>query len=384
MKAMRVVITGIGALSPAGSGKEAFRSALASNASASSMVSRFKESFAGFEVKGLDFERSIDDRRFRRASLMTKFALVTAKEALADAGLGGSPGCLEGLSAGVASGVTHGSLAYSCDFHRSIVLEGGACASPALFSDSVLNASTGSISLAFSARGPAHTLIGGSAVGLQAIGLGTGLVRSGVVRVCIVSCAEVMEEISAGVYSRFSRLKKGQGPKTGFVVGEGAGAFVIESLEDAISRGARPVAEVAGWGLRTACSIEDGMAAAVAAAMNMSGIERHDVRHVICGANGGHTDMDEAAVLSKAVSHEATVVSLKGRIGEGFGAASMLSSIAGAMSIASGVFPEDSGHVSGRPCWDWARQESGRSIENCLITACGPSKEAGALILRKV
>lgn len=384
MNVMRVVITGIGALSSAGTGKEAFWTSLALEACAPSRVERFREDVVGFEVKDLDFERSFDDRRFRRASLMTKFALVTAKEALIDAGLGGSPGCLEGFQAGVASGVTHGSLAYSCDFHRGIVLEGGAGASPALFSDSVLNASTGSISLAFSARGPAHTLIGGSAVGLQAIGLGAGLVRSGAVRVCIVSCAEVMEEISVNAYARFTRLKKVDGSRAGFVAGEGSGALVIESLEDAVSRGAHPVAEVAGWSFRTAGSIRDGLADAVRASLRMSGMERTDVRHIISGANGGPSDADEAEGLGKAIAHGATVVSLKGHIGEGFGAASLLSSIAGAISISKGAFLKDSGYIIGRPGWGRARTEPEGVPESCLITACGPSREAGALILRKV
>lgn len=381
---MRVVITGIGALSPSGIGKEAFWSSLSLGACAPLRVGRFAKGLTGFEVKGLEFERRFDDRRFRRASQMTKFALVSAKEALVDAGFGGSPGCLDGLSAGVASGVTHGSLAYSCDFHRGIVTEGGASASPALFSDSVLNASTGSISLAFSARGPAHTLIGGSTVGLQAIGLGAGLVRSGAVRLCIVSCAEVMEEISAGAYTRFSRLNKRPGPESGFVAGEGAGAIVIESLEDAISRGGRPVAEVAGWALRTACPVGDGIVDAVAGALKMSGADRREVRHIISGACGGPSEVEEAQGLGRAIAHSATVVSIKGQIGEGFGAASILSTIAGAISLSRGVFPKGSVRLADRPCWAWADGGDQGVPENCLITACGPSREAGALILRKV
>ena len=382
---MRLVITGIGVLSSAGIGKEAFRSSLFSDACAPpSRVGRFTRELSGFEVKGLDFESRFEDRRFRRASLTTKFALVSAKEALAGAGLGGSPGCLDGLSAGVASGVTHGSLAYSCDFHRAIVTEGGSSASPALFSDSVLNASTGSISLAFSARGPAHTLIGGSTVGLQAIGLGAGLVRSGAVRVCIISCAEVMEEISSQAYARFYGLKKSQGQEAGFVAGEGAGALVIESLEDAIARGARPIAEIAGWGFRTAGPAGDGLAGAVATALKMSGVDRNEVRHIISGASGGPSDIEEAQGLGRVIAHAAKVASLKGYIGEGFGAASIMSSIVGALSLAMGEFPKDSGYVIGRPCWSWAGDEASGSPENCLITACGPTKEAGALILRKV
>lgn len=383
---MRLVITGIGVLSPAGIGKEAFRSSVFSGACASlpSRVSRFTREIHGFEVKGLDFESRFPDRRFRRASLTTKFALVSAREALADAGLIGSPGCLDGLSVGIASGVTHGSLAYSCDFHRAIVTEGGASASPALFSDSVLNASTGSISLAFSARGPAHTLIGGSAVGLQAIGLGAGLVRSGAVRVCIVSCAEVMEEISSSAYALFSSLKKSQGLEPVFVAGEGAGALVIESLEDATARGARPVAEIAGWGFRTAGPVDVGLAGAVAAALKSSGVDRGEVRHIISGASSGPSDFDEAHGLGRIIAHAANVASLKGYIGEGFGAASLMSSIAGALSLATGEFPKDSGYVKGRPYWSWAGAEPSGSPENCLITACGPTKEAGALILKKV
>lgn len=383
---MRLVITGIGALSPAGRDKEAFWTSFFSGESAltPSRVGRFNEDIKGFEVNDLDFDRRFDDRRFRRASQMTKFALVSAKEALIDAGLGGSQGSLDGLSAGVVSGVTHGSLAYSCDFHRGIITEGGASASPALFSDSVLNASTGSISLAFSARGPAHTLIGGSAVGLQSIGLGAGLVRSGAVRLCIVSCAEVMEEISSSAYGRFFRLNKRSSPNNGFVAGEGAGALVIESYEDAVGRGASPLAEIAGWGLRTGCSIDDGIADAVAGALRISGLDRHSVRHVISGAGGGTLDTKEAVGLGRALDHPASVISLKGRIGEGFGAATMLGAIAGALSISKGAFPKDTGLVAGRQCWAWAGSGDHGAPENCLITACGPSREAGALVLRKV
>lgn len=378
---MRVVVTGIGAVTPSGIGKDALALALREGRPLPGPVARFGGRFSGSEVKDFAFESLFDDRRFRRASMVTKFSLVAAKLALKDAGLKDTPGGLEGIKAAVVSGVTHGSLAFSCDFHRGYLEEGAVGASPALFSDSVLNASTGALSLAFGAKGPSHTLIGSSPVGLEAVAFGGALIESGRAEVCLVCASEVMEEITVEAYSKLGLVKSGPDAKEGFLPGEGAAVLVLEPFESAVKRGAKPLAEVSGSSFYSSGDLENDIRTAAERAIKGSGLDPGDLTNLIAGLNCANF-MAEARALSGVLSASLRADSLQGLFGECFSASSLLSLAAASIMLSSekGL----AGSLNKSSEWSWAKGGPQEPSQNVLVSSIGLSGEAGCMVFKKV
>lgn len=326
---MRTVITGIGIVSPAGVGKEALWEAFSNGCQLIAPVERLGGAYLGAEVRGFSFE-AFDDRRFRRASFLTKLALVAAKLALEDAHLNAAPGCLDGMRTAVVSAVTHGSLGLSTEYHKGYLLEGPSGASPVLFSDSVLNATAGSLSLAFSARGPSHTLVGGPPAGFQALSLASGLIGSGRAEICLVSAAEVLEAILADSYERLSGFKP---LARRFTPGEGAAVVVIEGLESALRRGARPIAELAGCSVRSGADCEKGLRESIRRALLSSAVDAGSITGVMASRDPWYGDMEEK-VLGEV--SRAPVATLSDCIGDSFAFSSLASVCMGAVSVEGG------------------------------------------------
>lgn len=198
----RVIITGLGPVSSLGIGKERFWHSLCSGSSAAGAIVGFR------------FDEHIDDRRFRRIAPLSQYALVAARHALADAGLKS----LDADSTAVIMGLTHGALNYTQQFHGALAEEGPGSVSPLLFSDSVLNAPAGNVSIYLAVRGPVHTLVGGAEAGIKAMALAHRLLSEGTVERAVVISAEELNELSLHCYARL-----GSGP-----LGEGAAALVLE------------------------------------------------------------------------------------------------------------------------------------------------------------
>jgi len=373
---MKVVITGIGIVSPAGIGKEALWDALVQGRSCIAPIERLNGAYEGAEVKGFSFESNFEDRRFRRAALVSRFALVAAKLALKDAGFNAAPGGLEGMRTGVVSGITHGALNFSCEFHKSYMEEGPAGASPALFSDSVLNATTGSLSLAFSARGPSHTLIGDSPVGLQALRLGSMLIASKKTQICMVAASEVFEEILAFSYSRLGHIS-GRAPS--FNAGEGSAVLILESLEAALERGAMPLAEVGGCSVSTGKDLVSSLTKTCADSLKNAGLSLNSVTHVITRHPYWLGDYEEKAFAG--LLRGKSVSSTSACIGECFGLSSLT-------DIAMAAIAVNKGKIFDSMCLDSpALQTAGATpLEplNVLVASTGIKCEAGCAVLKRI
>ncbi len=389
---MKIVITGTGVVSPVGIGCDGFWTSLVQGRTGIGEIEGFsRRGRFGGEVRGFDFKRLFDARGFRRAADVTKYALVSAKEALTEAGID-RHGIIDDSRIGVVTGVTHGALGYSCEFHRGFSTEGPLGASPALFSDSVLNAATGSVSLAFGLKGPSHTLVGGPSVGLQAVSLGAELLRSGMLDACIVLASETLSEVAFEAYSSLGMISRSMGSAAftgarGFLLGEGAGAVVLEGSEGALSRGAVPRAEVAGWACRSGAGLKDAVADGLERALSMAGLDGRGVAGAIVGANGCGIDRAEGAALGGLLSEGVPVTSLKPFIGEGFGAASMMSVVAAVLSLGKRTMLPNAGFGPVLPEWSWARlstEPQEAALENILVSSTGFLEEAGSVILKKV
>jgi len=335
---MSIVITGTGVVSPLGIGKDAFMATLLSGESRLAHDLELGARLA--KVTGFDFSLLFSDRRFRRAAASTQYALVAAAEALKEAGLDFS--IYDGKRVGVVCGVTHGALGYSCDFHKGFSTEGPLGASPVLFSDSVLNAPTGALSLAFGIKGPTHTLIGGPDVGAAAVEYGAELVKEGRVDLCLVVAAEALHERTVEAY-----LKLGIAICDGEALpafGEGAGAIIIERGEDgeghinaeahinAGGQGVRAIAELASARTMIAPGLDDSLKGVVEQALSGANLKSSDVTAVM---HGGGSDGAELNTIGDLLPDAVRLLPVKELVGEAFCAGTLMNIVAATEVVAA-------------------------------------------------
>lgn len=227
---MTIRVAGTAPVSPIGIGNKEFIAALHSGSSGIRMSDRWGV-LCG-EIATADVDTLLKDRRFRRAAPFSRFALLAVKLALEDAGLSS----IAGTESALAMATMHGASNYTEEFHRALVTEGVEGASPILFSDSVLNAAAGNLSLCYGIRGPAHTLIGGQTAFFKALQLGSELLARHSATTVVVAASEELSEIELSCYSRL-----GAGP-----LAEGGGAMVLMKEADASAPGCR-ILGAASW-----------------------------------------------------------------------------------------------------------------------------------------
>ncbi len=220
----RIVLTGVGPLTPIGKGKEDFWNAVVNNFPGIKKITKFMpdQEFYGGEINDIHFDEYIPDTKFRRATEISKFTMSAAKMAMDDAQVD-SPNI---KNLGLVVGLTHGALNYTQSYHELLVTEGPESASPILFSDSILNAPAGNTSICLGIHGPVHTLIGGSVTTIRAIMLAVQLLATKKMEKSVIASAEELNKFSLYCYYRL-------GINT---LSEGAGALLIEpeALEESV------------------------------------------------------------------------------------------------------------------------------------------------------
>ncbi|HLI42851.1 MAG TPA: beta-ketoacyl-ACP synthase II [Acidimicrobiales bacterium] len=336
----RVAITGLGVVSCAGIGLDSFFEGL-------------NHAPPGGDRRVLDFDPShwLDVKQARRADRFQQFSVAAAQMALDDAGeLDPDP-----QRAGVVFGTGVGGLE-TLEGQIQVMLEKGARrVSPFLVPMMMANAGAAAISMRFGWHGPCETICTACAAGTQSIGAAYRLVASGRCDVVVGGGAEAaMTPVALAAFGNMTALSSSgesrpfDRRRDGFVMGEGAGALVIEDLEHALARGARVYAELLG-----AASTADahhitapspggaGALACMELAIEDAGISVSDVAHV--NAHGTSTplnDLAEAEALEKLFgSPTPPVTSVKGVTGHSLGAAGAIEAVAAALTIDRGVIP---------------------------------------------
>jgi 3-oxoacyl-[acyl-carrier-protein] synthase II len=268
----KVVVTGMGAISPIGNSVPEFRDGLKAGTSGVGRISAFDTS--GFdvtiaaEIKNFDPSRWIDKKDARKMSRFTQIAAAAAVEALGESGLLGDPDGdgrrriqSEPEKTGVVLGNGIGGFEVVSDSFRKLFDSGPRRMPPLTVPLMIANEAAGNISMLFGARGPAYTQVTACASGTDAIGQALDLIRSGRCDViisggteaCIVPFAvggfQMLKALST---KRVNEPEKASRPfdsdRDGFVLGEGAGILILESEEHAKKRGAKILAEFAGYG----------------------------------------------------------------------------------------------------------------------------------------
>ncbi len=258
----RVVITGLGVLSPVGIGHENVWENLLAGRSGVARLTQFDPSpfpvqFGG-EVKGFDPAILGSPREVRRMDRCTQFALAAARQAVEDAALDLT--ALDPEAVGITIGSAAGGFQTLLEQHQVYLERGLRRVSPFFIQHMLVDSPAGQVAISLGLRGPNMAVVSACATGTQAIGEGAEVIRRGDAEVMLAGGTEtpIHPVILAG-FSVMHALARGNGEperasspftkrRDGFVLSEGAAVVVLESLEHARARDARIYAEVAGYG----------------------------------------------------------------------------------------------------------------------------------------
>ncbi|MBI2377603.1 MAG: beta-ketoacyl-ACP synthase II [Deltaproteobacteria bacterium] len=306
----RVVVTGLGLLTPCGVGLDASWAALVSGRSGIGPITQFDAAafdtrFAG-EVKGFDPSRWMDGKEIRRNDRFIQFSIAAAEMAMADAAYKVAPG--EGERVAVIVGAGLGGLG-TLEKNHSILLERGpGKISPFFIPAMIVNLAPGQLSIRFGAKGPNWSPVSACATSAHAVGEAVELIRRGGADAVIAGGSEAtITPLGVGGFNAMRALStRNEAPeeasrpwdkdRDGFVMGEGAGILVLESLEHALRRGARVRAELTGYGA-TADAYHitapdgDGARRAMAGALKDAGIDPSAVQYI--NAHGTSTPVGD-------------------------------------------------------------------------------------------
>ncbi len=309
----RVVVTGLGTVSPVGNSIPEFWAAITSGKSGIRLITRFDPSafdtrIAG-EVRDFKAENYLDKKEIRRTDPFVQYGLAAALEAVADAGLDGSNG-VDLDRAGVIIGSGIGGIETLEIQHSALVEKGPSRVSPFFIPMMIADMAAGQISIRLGYRGPNFAAVSACASGAHAIGEAFRIISKGDADVAVTGGAEasITPLAIAGFCSMKAMSTRNDEPerasrpfdldRDGFVMGEGAGMAILENLDHALARGAPILAEVVGYGatgdahhMTAPAPGGEGAARAMKLALEDAGIEPSAVDYI--NAHGTSTPLND-------------------------------------------------------------------------------------------
>ncbi len=363
----RVVVTGLGALTPLGLTVEAFWEGMMHGESGAAPITYFDpEPFPtqfACELKGFDAEDFIDRKEARRMDAFSQYAIVAADQALADAGLDSAAMSNEDKTrVGVVMGSGIGGMKLFQDQVLVFGEQGPRRLSPFFVPYMILDIAPGLIAMRHGFMGPNYATVSACATSNNAIGDAFMLIRNGMADTVICGGAEApITMIGVGGFGAMRALStRNDSPATasrpfdatrdGFVIGEGAGALVLESLEHAEARGAKIYAELTGFGMSadayhlTAPHPEgEGARLAMQMALDTSGLAPDDVDYLnMHGTSTPLGDVSETQAIKRVFgdhAYEMNVSSTKSMTGHLLGAAGAIEAIAAILAVENDRIP---------------------------------------------
>ena len=379
MELKRVVITGMGALTPIGNNLQDYWNALLAGTGGAAPIthfdtSKFKTQFA-CEIKNFDINQFMDRKEARKHDLYSQYGIVASDEAIADAGLLSAPG-LDKDRVGViwASGIG-GLMSLFTEVSEFATGDGTPRFGPFFIPRMIADIAAGHISIKNGFRGPNFATVSACASSANALADAYTYIRLGKADafVCGGSEAAVSIPAVAGFNAMHALSTRNDDPATasrpfdkdrdGFVLGEGAGALILEEYEHAKARGAKIYAEVVGAGLTADAhhmTAPDPDGTSVARAMRLaveeSGCKLEDVDHI--NTHGTSTPVGDVAevtgILKTFGEHAAkiNINSTKSCTGHLLGAAGAIEAIATTMAVKNDIVPPTINHFTDDPAID--------------------------------
>lgn len=366
MARRRVVVTGLGCVSPVGNTVDQAWASLLAGQSGIALITKFDASnfackIAG-EVKGFDLESYIPPKEARTMDTFIHYGIAAAAQAVADAGLktGEALGEEESTRIGCVIGSGIGGLPLIEETHTELTNRGPRRISPFFVPASIINMISGHVSMRFGFRGPNLAVVTACTTGLHCIGDAGRLIEYGDADVMVAGGAEsTVSPLGIGGFAAARALStRNDSPETasrpfdkdrdGFVLGEGAGVLVLEEMEHAKKRGARIYAELAGFGMgadafhMTAPNV-DGPKRSMLASLRNARVNADEVDYV--NAHGTSTplgDVNETNAIKAALGDRArhiVVNSTKSMTGHLLGGAGGIESVFTVLALHHQVSP---------------------------------------------
>lgn len=358
----RVVVTGIGVVSPVGIGKEQYWESLVNGVCGIGPITRFdteghKAKLAG-EVRGFQPENFMEKKDYRRADLYCQFAVAASRLALEDAKASFDT---DADQAGVYIGSGIGGILTLENEHTKLMEKGPSKVSPFFIPMMIPNMAAGVVSMVFGLRGASLCPVSACASGAHAIGEAFLALRHGILSSCLAGGAEAgITPLALAGFSNMTALSGASDPalgllpfdarRAGFIMGEGAGVLFLETLERAQARGARIYCEITGYGATSdayhiTSPDPDGAGASRAMVMALRQADLAPEKLTYINAHGTGTPLNdkyETIAIHKALGDAANAVavsSTKSMTGHLLGAAGGIEAAASALAVYHDIMP---------------------------------------------
>lgn len=365
----RVVVTGTGVVSPVGLDTASYWAGLKAGKSGigepTAVPPELLSREVVAEVKDFDPTRHFDERQLAPLDRVSQFAVVAAREAVAQSGLTFEGGLSERTAAIVGTGI--GGSSTIDESYKRLYQEKAARIYPLTVPKLMPNAPASQVSMHIGLRGPSFGVVSACSSATHAIGLAFQMVRAGIAEAAVTGGAEAC--ITLGALKSWEALRvmatdtcrPFSKDRKGLVMGEGAAMVVLETLEGARKRGAEILAEVIGFGMsadaRDLTNPDvDGMARAIKICLADAGLTPDDVDYI--NAHGTGTlanDLTETKALKTALGDRAYKIpasSTKSMVGHSLGAAGSLELVATIMAIRDNVAPPTMNYLGPDPACD--------------------------------
>ena len=413
MKGRRVVITGLGAVSPLGVGVKVLWDGLLSGKSGIRPITHFDASAFSCQIAATvpDFDPialGIDAKDSRKMDTFIQYGIVAANEAIAHAAF--DRNTLNPHRVGVLIGSGIGGIGFIEKNCESLLNSGPRRISPFFIPGAIINMISGHVAIIHDFRGPNLAVATACTTGAHSIGLAARSIAYGEADVMIAGGAEyATTPLGVGGFCALRALStRNDAPEAasrpfdhardGFVLGDGAGVLVLEEYEHAKQRGATIYAELAGFGMsgdayHMTSPTEDGSGAAacITAALQDAGLNPEDIDYI--NAHGTSTKLNdycETLAIKKALGEHAfhvAISSSKSMTGHLLGAAGALEAVISALAIQNSIAPPTLNLDNPDPDCDLdyiPHQARDLSIRACLSNSFGFGGTNGALVLTKV
>ena len=356
----RVVVTGMGVITPVGNNVDDFWNSVKAGKTGFGKItafdaSNFKTSLAA-EVKNFNAADYMDKRTARRMELFSQYAVAASKEAIENAGLDMERE--DPFRVGVCVSSSVGSLQAMEKEVKRLLEKGPGRVGPLLVPMMISNMAAGNVSIAFGCRGKSLNVVTACATGSHSIGEAYRSIQAGEVDVMLTGGTEAaICPIGIAGFASLTALTSSSDPerasipfdkeRSGFVMGEGAGVVVLESLSHAKARDAKILAEVVGYGatsdafhITSPCEDGSGAAKAMELAMEEAGVKPEEVGYINAhGTSTHHNDLFETRAIKRAFGEAAYYVPISSTIsmiGHLLGAAGAVDFITCVKSIEEG------------------------------------------------
>jgi len=378
MTLKRVVVTGIGAITPLGNTLQEYWNALVNGVSGANMITlfdatKFKTRFA-CELKNFDPLNYLDKKEARKLDRFTQTALAASDEAVKDAGIPSANLNPDRIGVVFASGIG-GLITFQEEVINFAKGDGTPRFNPFFIPKMILDIAAGQISMRHNFRGPNFSVVSACASSTNAVMEAFNLIRLGKADIILTGGSEsVISEAGLGGFNAMKALSERNddfqtasrpydNDRDGFVMGEGAGALILEELDHAVKRGAKIYAEVAGTGATAdayhiTAPHPEGLGAknVMLAALDDAGMKPNDLDYI--NTHGTSTPLGDVAEVKAIMdvfgedAYKLNISSSKSMTGHCLGAAGVVEAIACIMSVKDDIVPPTINHFTDDPNLD--------------------------------